>query len=265
MKAILRYPGSKWRIAKWIISHFPPHKSYLEPFLGSGAVLLNKPPSAIETVNDLSGDITNLFKVLRERPEELSRVIEMTPYSREEYEMAWRGIATDDVEKARLFCVKSLQSHGFRTRTKTGWKNDVIGREKAYGVRHWNDMPKLIVEASLRLKQVQIECMDAIELIKRFNYEGVLIYVDPPYLLQTRARKQYEHEMTSVEEHQKLLETLLNHKGTVVISGYDNDLYNSYLRSWTKAHIQSNAEKGRHRIETIWMNFHPSGAKDEIS
>lgn len=261
MKALLRYPGSKWRIAKWIISHFPEHKSYLEPFFGSGAVLLNKEPSAIETVNDLSGDIVNLFKVIREQPGELARAIELTPHSRKEYEDAWKKKPCDEIEKARLFCIKSLQSQGFRCCEKTGWKIDVIGREKAYGNRHWNDLPDLIVEAARRLKEVQIENMDAINLISSFNHEGVLIYADPPYLLQTRTRKQYEHEMTSEEEHIRLLETLLKHKGYAVISGYENDLYNSYLQGWSKACIQSNAEKGLYRIETIWMNYPNFGNK----
>lgn len=53
MRAVTKYPGSKWNLAKWIISHFPPHHSYLEPFFGSGAVLFNKPRSRIETVNVL--------------------------------------------------------------------------------------------------------------------------------------------------------------------------------------------------------------------
>ena len=71
MEQLLKYPGGKWRISDWIVSHFPKHKVYLEPFFGSGAVLFNKPPSAIETVNDIDGDITNFFKVLREQPEKL--------------------------------------------------------------------------------------------------------------------------------------------------------------------------------------------------
>jgi len=53
MKAILKYPGGKWRIADWIISHFPQHKVYCEPFFGSGAVFFSKSPSYIETINDI--------------------------------------------------------------------------------------------------------------------------------------------------------------------------------------------------------------------
>ena len=59
---ILHYPGSKWSMAEWIISHMPPHQTYLEPFFGSGAVFFNKPPSPLETINDIDGDVVNLFR-----------------------------------------------------------------------------------------------------------------------------------------------------------------------------------------------------------
>lgn len=255
MKAILRYPGSKWRISKWIISHFPDHKSYLEPFFGSGAVLFNKPSSPIETIKDLNGDVINLFKVIRDNPDELARLVWATPHCRDEYENAWEGHPENDLEKAQQFLIKSLQSFGFRCCEKTGWKMDVIGRERAYAVQHWNDLPEIIMLAANRLKQVQVENKDAISLIQKFNHHGVLIYADPPYLLSTRSRKQYDFEMTSEQEHRDLLKVLINHKGYVVISGYDNLLYDEYLSGWYKAKIQSNAEKGLHRVETIWMNF----------
>lgn len=102
MKVLLRYPGSKWRIANWIISYFPKHHSYLEPFSGSGAVLFNKPPSNIETVNDLNLDIVNFFQCIRENPERLAKIIEATPYSRYEYDITWNTEVPDcNYERAR--------------------------------------------------------------------------------------------------------------------------------------------------------------------
>lgn len=114
----LKYPGSKWRMAEWIISLMPPHKSYLEPFFGSGAVFFKKPPSRIETINDLDGEIVNLFRCIREQPEALMRAVATTPYSRGEYEQAWRHfkeggqIRPDGIEAARLTLVRYWQAHG---------------------------------------------------------------------------------------------------------------------------------------------------------
>ncbi len=115
-RSVLKYPGSKWRLAEWIVSLMPPHKSYLEPFFGSGAVFFSKPPSRIETINDLDGEIVNLFRCIRERPEELERAVALTPYSREEYDAAWArvkaGGVTDPVALARLTLIRYWQTHG---------------------------------------------------------------------------------------------------------------------------------------------------------
>jgi DNA adenine methylase len=263
MQTVLRYPGSKWRIASWIISQFPKHHSYLEPYLGSGAVLFNKPLSNIETVNDLDLDITNLFSCIREDPERLAKIVEATPYSRHEYDSTYQIVRIPDCnyEKARQFLVKCWQGHGYRVNQyKVGWKNDVQGRERAYAMRHWSDLPERVLLAAERLKQVQVECMPAVELIKRFKFPEVLIYCDPPYLMNTRTahvKQQYSNEMLTDQSHIELLEILLQHPGYVVISGYESDLYNDMLKGWNKSFMQSNDQSNRPRQEVIWMNYKP--------
>jgi DNA adenine methylase len=241
-------------MANKIISLMPEHKSYLEPYFGSGAVLLSKEPSRIETINDMDDDIVNLFNVIRQWPDELKKVMEYTPYSRTEYNNAFKSNTDDSIEKARLFLIKSLQSHGFRVTEKSGWKNDVQGREKSYCVSHWCEVPNIISEITQRLRQVQIEHMDAIELIKRFNYRNVFIYLDPPYLLNTRTRKQYRHEMSD-SDHVRLLETILQSNAKVMISGYQSELYDSYLKDWAKLSFNATAEHGLKRTEVLWMNY----------
>ena len=247
MNTVLKYPGSKWRIARWIISQFPKHHSYLEPFAGSLAVLFNKPLSNIETVNDLDLNVVNFFQCIREDSEKLAKIVEATPYSR--------------YEKARQFLVKCWQGHGYRVNQyKVGWKNDVQGRERAYAMRHWSELPERILLAAERLKQVQVECMPAVELIKRFKFPEVLIYADPPYLMETRTanvKQQYSNEMLTEQEHIELLEVLLQHPGYVVISGYESELYNDVLKGWSKSSIQSNDQSNNPRTEVIWMNYEP--------
>jgi len=253
VKTLLRYPGSKKRIAPWIIENMPEHHSYVEAFAGGLSVLLSKPPSNIETINDLDGDVVNLFRVIREDPGELAKAIEMTPYARQEYDEAFAE-AEGDLERARVYLIRSLQSHGFRLTEKSGWKKDVQGRERAYAVKHWCELPDIILQVAERLKQVQIEHRPAIELIKRFNYPNVLIYADPPYVLSTRTRKQYKHEMSDAE-HIELLEVLLQHKGAVMLSGYNSDLYRHYLSGWRKIEIAARAEHALPRVECLWMNY----------
>ncbi len=258
MRTLLRYPGSKQRIAPWIIDQMPKHHSYLEPYFGGGAILFNKEPSRIETVNDLDDDVINFFRVIQDpgARDELIHWVVLTPYARAEYDEAFpeNMCELDPVERAKNFLIRSGMGFGFRMNEKTGWKRDIYAREAAYAVRYWNDLPEIITNVSHRLKMVQIEHRPAIEIIKSFNHNNVLIYADPPYVMSTRCRKQYTHEMTD-QDHVELLETLLLHTGPVILSGYDSDLYNNYLSGWRKISTPARAEKSRPRTEVLWMNY----------
>lgn len=260
MNAVFKYPGSKWAIADWIIGFFPEHHSYLEPFFGSGAVLFTKERSNIETINDLDGEVTNLFEWTRRDPERLAEEIYWTPYARQVYDAAAEVCRTrkgDSFERAVAFITKLMMGHGFRTNEiKVGWKNDVQGREAAYAVKGWCDTPGRIWEAAERLRGVQIENRPALDVITRFNYPNVLIYADPPYLLGTRHGKQYQHEMDD-RDHAELLEALKAHRGPVLLSGYDSDLYRDVLKEWHREEIMTRAQTAQQRTEVLWMNFEP--------
>lgn len=254
MNTLLNYPGAKWGMAAQIVSLMPPHRSYLEPFFGSGAVLFNKPPSAIETVNDIDGDIVNFFRVLREQPDRLSEAISLTPYARDVFDDAHANRGTDDFDRAYRFAIRAKMGHGFKTYQKTGFKTDVYARERSYCVSCWNRLPGDLLEAAARLKQVQIENQNALDLIRKFNHDNVLIYADPPYLLETRGGKQYRNEMTE-RDHLDLLEALKQHKGPVILSGYPSEMYDRELHGWNVIHRKSYNQNADQRTEVIWCNF----------
>ena len=210
-KTILRWPGAKWRIADWIISQFPAHEVYVEPFFGSGAVFFRKPPSGTETINDIDGDVVNLFKVVRDDAENLCRAVEITPYSRQEYQLS-HDIAADPVERARRFLVRTWQAFGGKTSSNAGgWAHDRTNT--VFWPKYWSQLPGRILDTVERLKHVQLECMDALELIPMYNRKGTLLYVDPPYLMSTRTQEHYKHEFYKPEQHVKLLELCKQHKG----------------------------------------------------
>lgn len=225
---------------------------YLEPYAGSLAVLFNKPRCHIETVNDLNEEVVNFFRVLRDSPEKLKQAIEFTPFARSEYESAYEDTA-DPIEQARRFSVRCWMGFGcsnlYRNGFKSGQQSNSPNPAKA-----WAEMPEIVIQAAERLKGVQIENLPALELIKRYDTPDVLIYADPPYLYGTRKKYLYKHEMEDAE-HVQLLETLLKHPGKVILSGYDNELYNDLLSGWRKESISTQAENGLKRIETIWMNY----------
>lgn len=259
MRAVFKYPGSKWSMAKQIISFFPAHHSYLEPFFGSGAILFNKPRSNIETVNDLDNNVINLFKCIRNDPERLARSIYLTPYARDVYEKAFKENPEDPFERALNFYIRLNMGHGFRTNgEKVGWKNDVQGREKAYAAIDWCNLPEMIMRAAERLRGVQIENRPAVQLIERFNHKNVLIYCDPPYVLKTRHGKQYKCEMDD-EDHEELLTLLLRHKGPAIISGYETELYDNMLAGWNRYEKTVYSQVCSKKKEVIWMNYDPPG------
>ena len=146
-----------------------------------------------------------------------------------------------------------------------GWKNDVQGRERAYAAKNWMELPELIVQAAERLRGVQIEKRPAVELISRFNSPNVLIYCDPPYVLSSRSggKKQYKHEMTD-QDHEELLSVLKVHKGPVLISGYQSELYGRALVGWHRETAVTTDQLSRRRNEVLWMNFEPEQRQERM-
>lgn len=248
---ILHYPGSKWSMADWIIEHMPQHKTYLEPYFGSGAVLFSKHPSEVETVNDIHDQVVNLFRVIRDRADELAEKIRWTPHSRTEYYAAYDE-TEDDLENARRFLVRCWMARGAKTSDRTGWRH-IIDANGPNVSKQWNRMPENILAATDRLKEVQIECQPALTIIERYKREDVLIYADPPYILETRSRRMYKHEM-KIEDHIELLDALDKHPGPVLLSGYAHSLYDESLKHWQRKTFQSRTDSTAIREEVLWIN-----------
>lgn len=252
MEAILKYPGGKWRIAEWIISFFPQHKVYCEPFFGSGAVFFKKSPAYIETINDINGDIVNLFRVCRENPIELSEIIALTPFAREEFCNCYER-SENPIEQARRTLVRYHQSFGTTNSCKKSWRNvQVAGGPRTATM--WGYLPETILKVCTRLKDAQIENIDALTLIERYDDQDTLLYLDPPYPLSLRKRNIYQNELSD-EYHVKLLQLIKRSKSKIVISSYDNDLYNDMLEDWDTAERETFAQMGLKRVEKIWANF----------
>lgn len=248
---ILKYYGGKFRLARWIISHFPRHDSYVEPFGGGGSVLLQKPPSAIETYNDLDGDVCNFFLVVRDRVDELIRAIRLTPWSRDEFELCLHS-ASDPLERARRLYFRLWMSfHGGTLSTASSFRRRRYKRSAASDVR-----PQAIYEAAKRLTLVQIENRDAMKLIIEMDTPTTLFYLDPPYVSATRTdKKRYAHEMTDAD-HSRLAELLNSIRGFAVVSGYVCELYREiYERlGWHRIDTEATANGGIKRVESLWLS-----------
>lgn len=242
-----------------IISQMPKHKAYLEPFMGSLAVFLNKPRVTLETINDIDARLVNLFRVMRDDPEKLQYLIYHTLYSREEF-MKSNEISSDPIEDARRMAVRLWFSVGGKTVTMPGFRKN-ISWNGPYTAYEWTDMYSRIGYAAARLKNAQIENKDAIQLIKEHNDVDTLLYCDPPYVEAKRVSDHYANGFTN-QQHEELLVSLLNHKGPVILSGYDSELYNSVLKNWyvVKQHtkVGITTKKKSDRTEILWLNYEPN-------
>ncbi|WP_353980856.1 DNA adenine methylase [Salinicola endophyticus] len=261
---LMRYHGGKFRLAPWIMAHFPPMSAfdvYVESFGGAAGVLLQKPRSYAEVYNDLDGDVVNLFEVLRSSQQRawLIEQVALTPYARLEFERAWDP-AQDPIERARRLLIRAHMGFGTAgaTRGNSGFRTDT---RRAHGTtqHHWQRLPSVIGRVAERLSGVLIENRDALTVIAQHDSPRTLHYVDPPYLGETREsghRHAYSHELSD-QRHVELLERLRLAKGYVILSGYDAALYREALRDWrmTRRHVQASAQRGSgRRTECLWLN-----------
>lgn len=281
-RPVLRYHGGKWRLAPWVLSHFPPHRIYVEPFGGGASVLMRKPRCYAEVYNDLDEEVVNVFRVLRDPilAERLAASVALTPFSRREYVLA-HGRTGDDVERARQAIARSFMGFGsasLHARNPRGmrtapseWKSArtaVGGNHHGTGFRadahkngttpalDWSRWPSHVAAFVERLRGVIVECRPAIEVIRQHDRDDSLVYCDPPYPFSVRDdfRADYSHEMSDAD-HRALADVLRACAGAVLISGYPCDLYDRDLYAgWTRTSRRHRGDGAKPSTEVLWMN-----------
>jgi len=266
----IKWYGGKHYLAEWIVSRFPEHRIYLEPFGGAASVLLNKQPVEVETYNDIDMRLTRFFRVLRDRGEEFIRRVSLIPYSQIEFDDAQNyPIGASELEKAVCDFVRWRQSFSGRgqswsyttTRARGGMAGDVNA---------WWTAIELLPQIIDRIRRVQIICQPANEAILRFDHEDGLIYCDPPYVHETRCQQStnvYHAEVTD-DDHRDLARVLTQCKAAVVLSGYDSPLYDELYGGWEKVtrEIANHASGGRtknRQLECLWIKPTHKPARSE--
>lgn len=258
MKSPVPYFGSKRSIADWIVSLLPGHDHYVEPFCGGLSVLFAKPPSRMETVNDLDAELMVFWRVLRDRPTELLRACMLTPHSRLEHEATWEP-AGDDLELARRIWCRLAQGRSGTLR-KTGWRHYIDPAGSATSMPGYLEAyVDRLAAAAERLHGVSLEALPALDLIGKYGkHTDVLLYVDPPYLGTTRGwGRNYRHEMKTEPEHRELAAALADCRAAVVLSGYHSPLYDELYDGWHRyeqAAMTGNAKTDKARVEVLWSN-----------
>ncbi len=256
--------GGKFSHLDWLLPLLPECLHYCEPFAGSGAVLMNRDPSPVETYNDIDGEVVNFFRVLRENKDELIELIALTPFSREEFALACElDPDLTNVERARRFYVRARQVRtGLAQTASIGrWANcKNTSRSGMSGVvSRWLGGVEQLDFIAERFLRVQIENRPATNIIKLYDSKETFFYCDPPYIHETRGdSKAYGFEMDN-QMHIELAEVLNEAEGMVALSNYDCELMNKLYSSkkWKKIYspektIHSTKDK---RQEVLWVNY----------
>lgn len=264
VRPLLRWHGGKWRLAPWIISHFPLHRVYVEPFGGAASVLLRKPRCYAEVYNDLDGDVVNLFRVVRATlgqigPSLIDHLVH-TPFARREFDLSYEH--TDDpVEAARRLIIRSFMGFGSSGAMggSTGFRAN-SNRSGTTPAHDWSNYPDALERIARRINGVVIENKDAIEVMRAHDGPETLHYVDPPYMPATRSggnanciKHKYRHELDDTG-HARLLDALCALKGMVVLSGYPSPAYDRALPFWRRVETAALADGARARTEVLWLN-----------
>lgn len=258
-RPVMRYPGGKFKMTKWILQHFPPHKLYIELYGGAGNVLFAKQPCQGEVYNEINEDIVNVFTVLRnpEQARELKKLIDLTPFSYREFINSYRKNPNDDlIELARKVIYRSFAGIGsdsvFRNAGFRGLKNNETSVTSA---QEWSRYSAAIDFFTKRLKNVVIENRPALQVLKIYDRPEALVYADPPYLMSTRSKYSviYKNEMTE-KDHKELADALNSAQAQVILSGYKSPLYEKLYKGWSMFQKKSQAQNGQKRIECLWLS-----------
>ncbi len=264
MKSPMSWYGGKYYLSNKLLTLLPEKRAgYIEVFGGGAQLLFAKKPEKFEVYNDLDGNLVNFFRVLRDdsKVEQFIKKVKWMVYSREDYKIAKENYdkVEDEVERAFYFySAVKMSMHSVLTGSNT-WSyslnNDTMG---------WGKLIADFESIHNRLRRVQIENLDFRDLLTKYDREGILFYLDPPYVHSTRkinSNRAYKYEMDE-GEHKDLINLLLEIKGMAVLSGYESEIYkeledNNWKRFDFETVCRTNRKIGEpqpKRIETVWVS-----------
>lgn len=258
MRSPITWHGGKGKISKWVVSHLPEHTTYVEPFAGGLSVLFAKPRPAhlapseyVEVINDTNSDLVAFYRVLRDPVQsvELHRLLELTPYAREEYNEAKGILAGDEgdaVRRAWAFWILCRWSFGGG---QSSMATSVPSRHTALSA---TAAVCRIAECHDRLRSVAIEHDDALAVITRWDRKGALFYCDPPY----PGTEQKQYSGWTNDDLAALCDVLEGIKGSFVLSGYPSDVVPGHwpcVKRETFASCNGKGQTDKRRTECLWV------------
>lgn len=264
MRSIIKYYGGKHYIAKYLLEIIPKHNLYIEPFFGGGNMFFSKPPSKMEIINDLSDNIFSLYKVIADenKYKQLQHRLELTPYHakfRDDYKQKLNEKLTIEDRAFYYLYVNRTSFNGVGGFSCT----KLIRNNMIRSVSDYLSLIPHLEEIHNRLRNAVVENKDALELIQKYDDNDVFFYLDPPYVQSTRRSNQkYMIEMSD-EDHERMINLILKSKAKIMLSGYDNEIYNKLVENeWNRLELES-PNSCSDATEYVWINYDiPHDTKD---
>ena len=246
LKSPISRMGGKYYLTGWLSQYIPEHTVYVEPFCGAGHLLFSKEPSQVEVINDADSRLIAFFELLKDdtKRSKLIQTLDNMPYSRrlwQEIRSRWNqgNISQNEIERAAWWYY--LNRTTFSGDQKRGGFAipSTTGRNPAQSYYNAIDGLEHIAK---RLRGVTVECLNYANCIKRYDAEGTFFYADPPYV---NTEDYYGKDCFTLQDHYKLAELLHGIKGHVMVTHYQNSLYDDLYKGWHRYEYQS--FKGSHK------------------
>jgi DNA adenine methylase len=261
MKTPITYYGGKQKLATTILKLIPEHKLYCEPFVGGAAIFFAKPPSPIEVINDVNSEMINFYRIVQNDFVSLEKEIKITLHSRKSFREASVIYNHPDMfnEIKRAWAVWCLASQGFAGIIDGSWGYDVSKNTTTKKIN--NKRESFTEDYAIRLQNVQIECTDALRIIRSRDQKQAFFYCDPPYYNSDCAH----YNGYSIEDFENLLKILTRLKGKFLLSSYPSPILKDYIKGqkWHSIEIKqavsvanSNSSKGQKaKTEVLTANY----------
>lgn len=177
-KPLVPWIGGKRKLAKHLLPLFPDHTCYVEPFAGAAAIYFMKEPSKFEVVNDINGDIVNLYRVVKHHMEELYSQFKWVLCSRQNWEwlQSTPPETLTDIQRAARFLYLQKQAFGGKVSGQT-YGTSTTSRPRFNLLTLENDL----VDTHMRLTHTTVEHLLWDKCVKKYDRPHTLIYFDPPY------------------------------------------------------------------------------------
>jgi len=258
LKTPISYYGGKQNMLRHILPLITTHNLYCEPFCGGAAVYWSKPRSNVEVINDTNEQLINFYRILQSRFPELQKLVKATLHSRKMFNDAWRIYCDPEPidELKRAWAVFTIASQSFGSQLKGSWGYD--RKKGSVAIKVMNKKRMFTEQLHERIERTQIECKDALSVIKTYDTPESFFYIDPPY----PGSNQGHYTGYSIEDLHELLELLKNIQGKFLLSNYPQDIIDVYceLNNWKQRSFKmvlcaSKKDIKRKKTEVLIANY----------